>query len=162
MVRAIYPGSFDPVTRGHLDLIGRALPLFDSLTVAVAINRTKTPTFSPDERVEMLREVLPDDPRLSVATFHGLVVDFCRDRGITAILRGVRTVSDFEFEYQMALTNRHLSPHVESVFVMPSVEYSFISSSLIKEIVKSGGSVGQFLPPEVERRLRDRLQPKSP
>lgn len=160
MVSAIYPGSFDPVTRGHLDLIARALPLFDRLTVAVAINRSKTPTFTPEERIEMLREVLPEDPRLTVTTFQGLVVDFCRDRGITAILRGVRTVSDFEYEYQMALTNRHLSPAVETVFVMPSVEYSFVSSSLIKEIVKNGGSIGQFLPPAVERRLRDRLRPK--
>lgn len=160
MVSAIYPGSFDPVTRGHLDLIARALPLFDQLTVAVAINRSKTPTFSPEERIEMLREVLPEDPRLTVTTFRGLVVDFCRERGITAILRGVRTVSDFEYEYQMALTNRHLSPAVETVFVMPSVEYSFVSSSLIKEIVKNGGSIGQFLPPEVERRLRDRLRPE--
>lgn len=157
MVKAIYPGSFDPVTRGHLDLVHRALPLFDQLTVAVAINRQKAPTFSPEERVEMLRSVLPDDPRLTVTTFRGLVVDFCRERGISAILRGVRTVSDFEYEYQMALTNRHLRADIETVFVMPSVEYSFVSSSLIKEIVKHGGDVGHFLPPLVEQQLRDRL-----
>jgi pantetheine-phosphate adenylyltransferase len=160
MVHAIYPGSFDPVTRGHLDLVSRALPLFDRLVVAVAINRQKTPTFSPEERAAMLAEVLPKDPKLSVTTFHGLVVDFCRQQGIGAILRGVRTVSDFEYEYQMALTNRHLQPEIETVFVMPSVEYSFVSSSLIKEIVKNGGDVGHFLPPQVERRLRERLQGK--
>jgi len=158
MVNAIYPGSFDPVTHGHLDLVRRALPLFDHLTVAVAINRQKTSTFTPDERVAMLQGVLPADPRLSVTTFRGLVVDFCEREGITAILRGVRTVSDFEYEYQMALTNRHLKARIETVFVMPSVEFSFVSSSLIKEIVKNGGSVGHFVPPEVEQRLRDRLQ----
>ena len=160
MVTAIYPGSFDPVTRGHLDLIERALPLFDHLTVAVAVNRQKTPTFTTDERVATLREVLPPDPRLTVTSFSGLVVDFCRSQGIGAILRGVRTVSDFEYEYQMALTNRHLQPRIETVFVMPSVEYSFVSSSLIKEIVKNGGDVGHFVPPQVERRLRERLQQK--
>lgn len=159
MVNAIYPGSFDPVTRGHLDLVARALPLFDKLTVAVAINRQKTATFTPDERAAMLREVLPPDPRLSVTTFHGLVVDFCEQRGISAILRGVRTVSDFEYEYQMALTNRHLRPGIETVFVMPSAEYSYISSSLIKDIVRSGGKVSDFLPPQVEQLLRDRLRP---
>ena len=160
MVKAIYPGSFDPVTRGHLDLIQRALPLFDHLTVAVAINRQKTATFTPEERVEMLREVMPKDPRLSVTTFGGLVVDFCRGQGISAILRGVRTVSDFEFEYQMALTNRHMRPEIETVFVMPSAEYSYVSSSLIKDIVRNGGGVSHFLPPSVEERLRDRLRAK--
>lgn len=157
MVKAIYPGSFDPVTRGHLDLIERALPLFDELTVAVAQNRSKAPMFSAEERVEMLREVLPRDRRVQVTAFSGLVVDFCRQRGIGAILRGVRTVSDFEYEYQMALTNRHLQPGIETVFVMPSVEYSFVSSSLIKDIVRNGGDTSHFLPAPIEQRLRDRL-----
>ena len=159
MVFAIYPGSFDPVTRGHLDLVERALPLFDKLTVAVAVNSSKNATFTPEERVAMLREVLPADPRLSVTTFRGLVVDFCRAQGIGAILRGVRTVSDFEYEYQMALTNRHLAPGIETVFVMPSVQFSYVSSSLIREVVRNGGDVGSFLPPPVERRLRERLRP---
>ncbi len=161
MVSALYPGSFDPVTLGHLDLIQRALPLFDRLTVAVAINSSKQPTFTAEERVAMLRETLPQDDRLSVTTFTGLVVDYCRREGIGAILRGVRTVSDFEFEYQMALTNRHLADDIESVFVMPSVEYSYVSSSLIREIVKHGGDVSGFLPEVVERRLRERLRPAS-
>ena len=161
MVSALYPGSFDPVTCGHLDLVERALPLFDHLTVAVALNSTKTPTFSAEERVEMLREVLPKDSRLSVTTFSGLVVDFCREQGIGAVLRGVRTVSDFEYEYQMALTNRHLAPGIETVFVMPSVQYSYVSSSLIREIVRHGGDVTSFLPPPVERRLRARLRPQN-
>lgn len=157
MVSALYPGSFDPVTRGHLDLVERALPLFDHLTVAVAVNSNKTATFSPEERVDLLREVLPKDERLSVTTFRGLVVDFCRAQKIGAILRGVRTISDFEFEYQMALTNRHLEPGVETVFVMPSAQYSYVSSSLIREVVRNGGDVSSFLHPTVERRLRDRL-----
>jgi pantetheine-phosphate adenylyltransferase len=159
MVSALYPGSFDPVTRGHVDLVERALPLFDRLTVAVGVNTNKQPTFSADERVAMLRDVLPKDPRVTVTTFTGLVVDFCRQQGIGAILRGVRTVSDFEYEYQMALTNRHLAPGIESVFVMPSVQYSYVSSSLIREIVRNGGDVSSFLPPLVERALRERLRP---
>lgn len=162
MVSALYPGSFDPVTCGHLDLVERALPLFDRLTVAVAINSQKNATFTAEERVAMLREVLPDDPRVQVTTFRGLVVDFCRAQGIGAILRGVRTVSDFEYEYQMALTNRHLSPSIETVFVMPSVQYSYVSSSLIREIVRNGGDVSSFLPSSVERRLRERLRPQPP
>ncbi|MBL8747721.1 MAG: pantetheine-phosphate adenylyltransferase [Planctomycetes bacterium] len=159
MVSALYPGSFDPVTRGHLDLVERALPLFDHLTVAVARNGSKTPTFSVDERVELLREVLPKDSRLSVTSFGGLVVDFCRAQKIGAVLRGIRTVSDFEYEYQMALTNRHLAPGIETVFVMPSVQFSYVSSSLIREIVRNGGDVSSFLPPPVEQRLRERLRP---
>ncbi len=162
MVSALYPGSFDPVTRGHVNLIERALPLFDSLTVAVAVNSQKQGLFTLDERVEMLREVLPPDPRLSVTTFHGLVVDYCRQQGHSAILRGVRTVTDFEYEYQMALTNRHLNPAVETVFVMPSVEYSYVSSSLIKEIVRNGGDVSSFLARQVEGRLRQRLTQPTP
>jgi pantetheine-phosphate adenylyltransferase len=159
MVSALYPGSFDPVTCGHLDLVERALPLFDHLTVAVATNSNKAPTFTAEERVAMLREVLPKDRRVSVTSFRGLVVDFCRAQGIGAILRGVRTVSDFEYEYQMALTNRHLAGAIETVFVMPSVQYSYVSSSLIREIVRNGGDVSSFLPPPVERALRDRLRP---
>jgi pantetheine-phosphate adenylyltransferase len=161
MVSALYPGSFDPVTRGHLDLVERALPLFDRLTVAVARNSSKQATFAVDERVRMLQEVLPDDDRLVVTSFSGLVVDFCRSQGIGAILRGVRTVSDFEYEYQMALTNRHLAPAIETVFVMPSVQFSYVSSSLIREIVRNGGDVSSFLPPAVERALRERLRPPS-
>lgn len=161
MVSALYPGSFDPVTHGHLDLIHRALPLFDHLTVAVASNSSKSPTFTAEERVELLRSVLPDDPRLSVTTFRGLVVDFCRARQISAILRGVRTVSDFEYEYQMALTNRHLAPGIETVFVMPSVQYSYVSSSLIREIVRNGGDASDFVPALVERRLQERLRPQQ-
>lgn len=157
MVAALYPGSFDPVTRGHIDLVERALALFESVTVAVAENSSKSTVFSLEERLELLREVLPDAPNLEITAFRGLVVDFCRSNGYRVILRGVRTVTDFEYEYQMALTNRHLAADVETVFVMPSARYSFVSSTLIKDIVRHGGDVSDFLPPLVEERLRRRL-----
>lgn len=157
MVHALYPGSFDPVTSGHVDLVERGLALFDRLTVAVATNSQKAPLFSVVERMGLLREVLPDE--VAIASFEGLVVDHCRAHGHSAILRGLRTISDFEFEYQMALTNRHMQAAVETVFVMPSVQYSYISSSLIKDIVRNGGDVSAFVPAPVEAALRARLAP---
>ena len=157
MARALYPGSFDPVTHGHLDLVARALGLFEAVTVAVAENISKLPLFTLEERLEMLHEVLPASEKLEVVSFQGLVVDFCKEHRHDVILRGLRTVSDFEFEYQMALTNRHLNDAVETVFVMPSIEFSFVSSSLIKDIVRNGGGVTAFVPPSVEARLRTRL-----
>lgn len=156
MVRALYPGSFDPVTSGHVDLVERGLALFDNLTVAVAANSQKSPLFEVEERIEMLREVLPDV--VEVVSFRGLVVDYCRTHGHSVILRGLRTVNDFEYEYQMALTNRHMNDDVETVFVMPSAEYSYISSSLIKDIVQFGGDVSDFVPALVEQRMRSRLK----
>ena len=157
MVSALYPGSFDPVTLGHLDLVERALPLFEHVIVAVGVNTQKSPIFTAEERVEMLREALPESAKLTVVTFTGLVVDYCREHGVGAILRGLRTVSDFDSEYQMALTNRHMEPKIESVFMMPSPQFSYVSSSLIREIVRCGGDVRSFLPESVEQRLRDRL-----
>ena len=157
MVSALYPGSFDPVTLGHADLVERALTMFDSVTVAAAENISKNPVFSLEERIELLEASLPKNPRLEVTSFNGLLVDFCEARGFSVILRGLRSVSDFEYEYQMALTNRHLKPAVETVFMMPSLQYSFVSSSLIKDIVRNGGSVSDFLSPVVEERLRARL-----
>ena len=161
MSNALYPGSFDPVTFGHLDLVQRALRLFSRVTVAVAINPQKSPLFTVEERVAMLREVMPQDPRLVVTTFQGLAVDYCKRNGHEAILRGLRTVSDFEFEYQMALTTRHLNEHVETVFVMPNARYAFISSSLIRDVVRNGGDVTAFLPEGVEKRLRERLKARG-
>ena len=162
MIKVLYPGSFDPVTLGHLDLVQRALRLFDRVTVAVAVNPTKAPLFTVEERMQMLAEVLPADrERLTITTFQGLAVDYCKRTGHDAILRGVRTVSDFEFEYQMALTNRHLSDDVETVFVMPNAKFAFISSSLMRDVVRHGGDVSAFLPPAVERRLKERLQPRK-
>lgn len=155
--RALYPGSFDPVTFGHLDLIRRGVALFGELTVAVAANPAKTPLFTPEDRVEMLREQLAATPQAQVTQFKGLVVEFCQREGFGVILRGLRTVSDFEFEYQMALTNRSLAPGVETVFVMPNERYSYISSRLIKEVIDGGGDVSHFIPTEIEARLRRRL-----
>lgn len=156
MARALYPGSFDPVTRGHLDLVERALRLFESVTIAAAENISKQPVFNLEERLGLLRKVLP--AQVEVVAFRGLVVDYCRTHGYDVILRGLRTMSDFEYEYQMAMTNRHLAPQVETVFVMPSLQYSFVSSSLIKEVVRNGGDVSTFLPPDIETALRARLK----
>jgi pantetheine-phosphate adenylyltransferase len=161
MIKILYPGSFDPVTLGHLDLVQRAMRLFDRVTVAVAANPTKHPLFTVEERIEMLKEVLPAGKRLTITSFQELAVDYCKKTGHDAILRGVRTVSDFEFEYQMALTNRHLSDDVETVFVMPSAKFAFISSSLMRDVVGHGGDVSAFLPASVERRLKERLQPRK-
>lgn len=155
MVRALYPGSFDPITRGHLDLVERALRLFDSVTVAVARNSSKKPLFSVEERIELLTAELPEG--VAVVGFSELVVDFCAREGFAAILRGLRTVGDFEFEYQMALTNRHLKPGIETVFVMPSHAYSYVSSSLIKDIVRYGGDVSAFVTAPVEAAMRHKL-----
>jgi pantetheine-phosphate adenylyltransferase len=156
--RALYPGSFDPVSYGHLDLIRRGVALFGKLTVAVAANPSKAPLFTPEERVAILKESLKEIDGVEVTQFRGLVVEYCQQNGYSVILRGLRTVSDFEFEYQMALTNRALSPGVETVFVMPNEKYSYISSRLIKEVLEGGGDVAKFLPPEVEARLRQKLQ----
>ena len=158
MARALYPGSFDPVTKGHLDLVERARRLFDSITVAVFDNIAKQALFDLEDRLQMLREVLPDRSGIAITSFGGLVVDYCSKQGFTVILRGLRTVSDFEYEYQMALTNRQLNPEVETVFVMPSVEHSYVSSSLIKDVLRNGGDVSHFLPGGVEDRLRARLR----
>ncbi|MCC6782327.1 MAG: pantetheine-phosphate adenylyltransferase [Planctomycetes bacterium] len=155
MVRALYPGSFDPVTRGHLDLVHRARALFGSVTVAVARNSGKNPIFTVEERIELLQQELPDD--VAVVGFSELVVEFCKREGFGVVLRGLRNVGDFEFEYQMALTNRHLRPEIETVFVMPSHAYSYVSSSLIKDVVRYGGDVSSFVTPRVEAAMRAKL-----
>lgn len=156
---ALYAGSFDPITNGHADLIKRSLQFVDRLVVGVAVNVAKQPLFSDDERVALIEAAVDHDPRVTVKAFKGLVVDFAKANGASVILRGLRFVADFEYEYQMALTNRHLAPGIETVFVMPSVQFSYVSSSLIREVVRNGGDVGSFLPPPVERRLRERLRP---
>jgi len=138
-VVAVYPGTFDPPTKGHLDVIRRGARLFERLIVAVAINPEKEPLFSEDERLTMLRQLTKGIHNVEVASFRGLTVDFCRKRGASVILRGIRTFSDFEYEFQMALTNRVLAPDVETLFVMPSEEFSYLSSSMVKEAVALGG-----------------------
>jgi pantetheine-phosphate adenylyltransferase len=156
-VLAIYPGSFDPITRGHLDLIERGSRLFDHLVVAVLTNFEKQPLFSVAERVEMLRTVTKGKRNVSVDTFGGLLVDYAKRKRAKAILRGIRAFSDYEYELQMALTNRGLEPKIETVFLTPAEAYSHISSRLVKEIFVNGGSVKGLVPPLVEERLRQKV-----
>ena len=150
---AVYPGTFDPFTNGHLDVVRRAHGIFPKVIVAVGPNPGKEALFSVPERIEMIREAIRGLPRAEVAEFDGLVVDFVRARGCRVILRGIRTFSDFEYEFQMALTNRSISKTVETVFIMPAEEFAYISSRLVKEVASLGGDVSPFVPPEVLRRL---------
>jgi pantetheine-phosphate adenylyltransferase len=154
--RALYAGTFDPLTLGHLDLIRRGVKLFGGLVVAVAVNRNKQPLFSSEERVTLIRDQVGDLP-VEVVSFDGLVVEEARERGISILLRGVRTFTDFEYEYPMAMTNRHLAEDIESVFVMPNESYAYVSSRLIKEVYAGGGELRQFLPGNVHDALRERL-----
>jgi pantetheine-phosphate adenylyltransferase len=156
-VLAIYPGSFDPVTNGHLDLIERGAKIFDRLVVSILRNLDKKPLFTLDERVEMLREVTQPWPNVEVDVFSGLLVDYAKMRGANVILRGIRAVSDYEYELQMAMMNRKLKPDVETVFMMPAVAYSFLSSHLVREIVRLGGPVTGLVPAAVEQRLRAKV-----
>ena len=151
---AIYAGSFDPITRGHEDLIHRSLEFVDTLIVAVAINSTKTPLFSIEERVALIRASVGDDGPIEVRSFGGLLVDFARDVGASLLIRGLRAVSDFEYEYQMALMNRHLSPRLETVFMVPSLDTTYISASLVREVARYGGDVHDLVHPRVADALR--------
>jgi pantetheine-phosphate adenylyltransferase len=148
MRRAIYPGSFDPITNGHLDVIQRASHLFDELVVAVALNdqKHKSSLFSLDERFTILQEVCREIPNVRIAKLGGLLVDFAREHGASAIVRGIRAVSDFEFEFQMALMNRKMEPTIETIFLMPKEDYSYLSSRIVKEIARLGGNVSAFVP----------------
>jgi len=156
-ILAIYPGSFDPITYGHLDLIERGAQIFDRLVVAVLTNLEKQPLFTVEERVEMLRLVTASIPNVSVDTFSGLLVEYARRKGARAILRGVRAFSDYEYELQMALTNRKLEPNVETVFMMPAESYAYLSSRLVKEIFSHRGPVEGMVPAVVEERLKQKF-----
>lgn len=156
-VLAIYPGSFDPVTNGHLDLIERGVKIFDRLVVGILRNLDKDPLFSLDERVEMLREVTRPWPNVEIEVFSGLLVDYARLRQANVILRGIRAVSDYEYELQMALMNRKLNPELETVFMMPALSYSFLSAKLVREIAQHGGPLKGLVPPAVEERLRAKV-----
>ena len=149
----IYPGSFDPITNGHLDVIERAAKLFDRVIVAVAVNSSKDPLFTKDQRQEQITEAVATLGNVEVSAFDGLLVDFARDQKSQAIIRGLRAVSDFEFEFQLALMNRKLEPNIETIFMMPRETYTFLSSKLVKEIAQLGGNVSAFVPPHVERAL---------
>jgi pantetheine-phosphate adenylyltransferase len=156
MRRAIYPGSFDPITMGHLDIIERSSKLFDEVIVALLLNIEKQPMFTTDERVEMIREVIPWN-NVRVGTFEGLLVHYAIHQQAQFVVRGIRAISDYEYELQMALMNRRLEPNVETVFLMAGEAYSYISSRLIKEVFKLGGSIEGLVPEVVERRMRQKL-----
>ena len=154
---AIYPGSFDPVTNGHLDLIERGAKMFDQLIVAILRNTEKEPLFSVTERVEMMRAATAHWSGVEVDVFEGLLVDYARHRGAGVILRGIRAISDYEYELQMALMNRKLEPGLETVFMMPALSYSFLSARLVREIARLGGPLKGMVPPQVEARLRAKV-----
>jgi len=160
-VIAIYPGSFDPITNGHLDLIDRASKHFDRLIVAILRNETKEPQFSVEERMEMLREVIAGYPNVELDSFDGLLVDYAAARQATVLLRGIRAISDYEFELQMALMNRRLRPEIETVFLMAGEAYSFLSSRLVKEVIALGGNITGLVPPIVAERLQKRMPLKK-
>ena len=158
MRRAIYPGSFDPVTNGHLDVIERARTLFDEVIVAVAINDQKEPLFAPDERIAMLRKAITIEG-VRVAPMEGLLVEFAASENAHAVVRGLRAISDFEFEFQMALMNRKLDPEIETIFLMPKEEYTYLSSRIVKEIARLGGDVSAFVPRPVAEALAKKFKP---
>jgi pantetheine-phosphate adenylyltransferase len=158
MKKAVYPGMFDPVTNGHLDVIKRGSVIFAKLVVSVGCNPLKEALFSVEDRMEMIKNNVRDFKNVEVDCFSGMLVDYLKKQKTNIILRGIRTVSDFEYEFQRALTNRVLDREVETVFVMTSEQYSFLNSTLIKEAVSLGGSVSQFVPPDVERRLKEKFK----
>jgi pantetheine-phosphate adenylyltransferase len=158
---AIYAGSFDPITRGHEDLVVRSLEFVDKLVVAVATNVSKQPLFTVDERIDLIRAALDNHARVEVRQFAGLLVDFAREVNAKVIIRGLRAVSDFEYEYQMALMNRHLSPRLETVFMVPSLDTTYISASLVREVARFGGEISDLVHPAVAAALRKKYPVKS-
>jgi pantetheine-phosphate adenylyltransferase len=161
MKLAVYPGSFDPLTNGHVDIIERGTRLFDKIIVAILVNVEKSPLFSVAERVEIARDVFAAYPNVEVDTFDGLLVEYARRKRAGVIVRGLRAISDFEYEMQMALMNRHLNPDVETVFMMPAETYTYVSSRLVKEVVALGGSVTNLVPEVVEQRLREKKRKRE-
>ena len=159
---AVYPGSFDPLTNGHVDIILRGARLFDRIVVAMLVNAEKSPLFTMGERVEIAKEVFKDHVNVEIATFDGLLVDYVERRQAQVIVRGLRAISDFEFEFQMALMNRRLNSKIETIFMMPAEQYTYISSRLIKEVFALGGRVDGLVPELVEMRLRDKVLARNP
>ena len=160
MRKAIYPGSFDPLTFGHIDVVERAVKIFDKVIVAVAKNPDKAPLFTLQERVAMIQEVTKNQPKVEVDAFDGLLVEYAEKKGSSVILRGIRALTDFEYEFQMALTNRKLADNIETIFMMPSESYSYLSSRIIKEIARLGGNIRDFVPESVAKRLLERIRGK--
>ena len=159
---AVYPGSFDPLTNGHVDIISRGARLFDRIVVAMLVNAEKAPLFTAHERVDIARAVFKDQPNVEVDTFDGLLVDYVQRRRAQVIVRGLRAISDFEFEFQMALMNRRLNDKIETIFMMPAEQYTYISSRLIKEVFSLGGRVHGLVPELVETRLREKVMARNP
>lgn len=156
MRKAIYPGTFDPITNGHLDVLERALTMFDEIRVVVAKNSAKSPMFSEEERISMIQEAVKRFPNVSVESFQGLTVDYARSFGAVAIIRGLRAVSDFEYEFQIALMNRKIAPSVTTTFLMPHEKYTYLNSSIIRELARHGQSVSGFVPENVSKALEDK------
>lgn len=157
MLRAVYPGSFDPVTYGHLDIIRRSENLTDELIVGVLNNKAKTPLFSLEERVKMLKEVTKDMPKVKIVPFEGLLVDFAKEMSAKMVIRGLRAVTDFEYELQMSQTNHKLLPELETIFLTTSLEYSYLSSTIVKEVAAFGGDISQFVPETIEKRIQEKI-----
>ena len=158
MIKAVYPGTFDPLTRGHEDLVRRASTLFDSLVLAIADSKAKRPFFTVDERIAMAKEVLGDVKNVRVMGFSGLLTEFVREQKARVVLRGLRAVSDFEYEFQLAGMNRHLYPEMETIFLTPSEQHMFISATLVREIAALGGDVSKFVHPAVAKRLKQKVK----
>jgi len=154
---AIYPGTFDPITNGHIDILERAVEIFDKVIVTVARNTAKNPLFTDDERVEMLREVVRQYPNVEVDSFHGLVVEYAKSKGAIALVRGLRAVSDFEYEFQMALMNRKIAEGITTVFLMPHEKYTYLNSTIVREIASLHGDVSQFVPEYVKKKLQEKF-----
>ena len=158
---AIYPGTFDPITNGHLDIIERAIKVFDTVIVTIARNSTKNPLFSDKERLEMIREVVKGMKQVEVDSFDGLLVNYAKKRNATAVLRGLRAISDFEYEFALALTNRKLNDSLETVFLMPSERYTYLNSTIVREIARLGGDVSDFVPPIVKKAFDKKFKTKK-
>ena len=158
---AVYPGTFDPVTNGHVDVVQRATEMFSKVIILVARNAAKTPMFSDIERVEMIKEVFNGNPKVAVDLFEGLVVEYAKKKSASVIVRGLRAVSDFEYEFQMALMNRKLDPNVDTVFLMPHARYTYLNSTIVREVARLGGDVSGFVPPSVRRRLQEKLNSRK-
>ena len=161
MTTAVYPGSFDPVTYGHLDIIRRAAKMFDCLIIAVLNNSAKSPLFTADERVRMIREITADIPNLRIEKFDGLTIEFCHKMGAQFMVRGLRAVTDFEYELQIAQTNRVIAPDIDTVFLTTNLKYSYLSSSIVKEIASYDGDIHSFVDPEVEREIRRKIRERQ-
>ncbi len=157
MKKAIYPGSFDPVTKGHVDVIKRASKLFDHLVVGVLVNSAKNPLFSIEERVKMLEEIFKDYDNIEIVSFGGLLVDYCHQNNISTIVRGLRAVTDFEYELQIAQTNRVIAPDIDTIFLTTSLEYAYLSSSVVKEIASYGGNINPLVPENVVEKIYNKL-----